>query len=157
MATAVDNKAFVDQIFKEIVWPARDRLMETPYFNDLRAGTLTTRRLQGFSLEHTWFNRALLRASALRMLRAPDNEQFLAAAGGLIAEITHPDLCQRFGIAMGLTKEDFSKHVPLQTTLDHTSAIVASPITFGNPAAGRVSGMTNETIVQRYTKSTRYA
>ncbi len=151
MATAVSNKSFVDQVLKEIVAPAADRLMESRYFTDLRAGTLTTRRLQGFSLQHTWFNRSLLKSGSLRMIKASsDDDAFMGALRGVVSEFTHPDMCKKFGLYLGLTEEDFRTELPIYEVLMHTSVIAASPLIIGNPAAGRTSGMANETIVQRY-------
>ena len=72
MATATAGETFVEQVLKEIILPARDQLLDNRYFTDLRNGKLTKRRLQGFSLEHTWFNWVLLKGTALRMLSAPN-------------------------------------------------------------------------------------
>jgi pyrroloquinoline quinone (PQQ) biosynthesis protein C len=152
MATETIDRTFVDSILNEIVRPAADRLMESRYFTDLRNGTLTTRRLQGFSLSHTWFNRSLLKGGALRMIKASDNDAaFMGALRGLEAEITHPDMCKKFGLKLGLTEEDFQNYLPVHEVLAHTSVVVAGALILGgNLAAGRASGMTNETIVQRY-------
>ena len=155
MTTEVADRTFVDQIFKEIVWPTRDQIMDNRYFTDLRNGKLTTRRLQGYSLEHTWFNWTLLRGGGLRLLKADNMEALKASIFQISEEHTHPDLCKKFGRSLGLTEEDFVNHVPTYETLAHTSIIVASPITLGTPASGRVSGMANETWVQRY--STEFA
>ncbi len=150
MTTAVENTAFVRQLIDEVVQPASDRLMETRYFRDLRAGTLTMRRLQGYALQHTWFNRALLKAGAVRMIRATDPSAFAAALEGVVAEHDHPDMCQQFGINVGLTNEDFVDTTPIFEVLCHTSVIVASSLISASPLAGRTSGLTNETMVQRY-------
>lgn len=150
MATTVAGDTFVDQIFKEVIWPARDQLMDSPYFTDLRKGKLTKRRMQGFSLEHTWFNWTLLKATGLRMLTAPNIQSLRGNLFQVSEEMTHPDMCKKFGMALGLTEDDFTNHVPTPATLAHTSVIVASPMTLNNAAAGRASGMVNETIVQRY-------
>ena len=151
MATAVSNKSFVDQVIKEIVAPAADQLMANRFFTDLRAGTLTTRRLQGFSLQHTWFNRSLLKSGALRMIKASsDNDAFMSAVRGIVGEFTHPDMCKKFGLSLGLTEEDFATELPIYEVLLHTSVIAAAPLIVGNNAAGRTSGMTNEFILQRY-------
>ena len=152
MATLVANSSFVDQIFKEIVWPARDRLMDSRYFTDLRNGKLTQRRLQGFSLEHTYFNWTLLKGTAIRMLKAENLGAFKGNLSQISEERTHPDLCTKFGMAVGLTEADFENHIPTNETLLHTSVIVASPLTINNAAAGRSSGMFNETLVQRYSE-----
>ena len=150
MATDVVDRTFVDEIFKEIIYPTRDQLLDSPYFTDLRNGTLTTRRLQGFSLEHHWFNWTLLRSAGLRMLQTTSIEALRGPITGIVEEHTHPDMAKKFGLSLGLTEEDFRNHVPTYHTFMHTSAIVAAPITLGNAAAGRVSGMVNETMVQRY-------
>ena len=151
MTTAVDVKSFVDELVADVVQPAADALMDTRYFRDLRAGTLTIRRLQGYALQHTWFNRALLKSGAVRMIKASDNPRaFRDMVAGIVAEHDHPDLCQEFGINIGLTDRDFEEMVPVHEVLCHTSVIVASALINTCPAAGRASGLTNETMVQRY-------
>ena len=151
MTTAVDVKSFVDELVADVVQPAADALMDTRYFRDLRAGTLTIRRLQGYALQHTWFNRALLKSGAVRMIKASDNPRaFRDMIAGIVAEHDHPDLCQEFGINIGLTDRDFEEMVPVHEVLCHTSVIVASALINTCPAAGRASGLTNETMVQRY-------
>lgn len=151
MTTTVNTKEFVDQLVAEVVEPAADALMETRYFRDLRAGALTTRRLQGYALQHTWFNRALLKSGAIRMIKAADNPRaFKDMIAGIVAEHDHPDLCQEFGMNIGLTERDFEEMAPVHEVLLHTSVIVASSLINTCPAAGRASGLTNETMVQRY-------
>ena len=151
MTTTVDVKSFVDELVADVVQPAADALMDTRYFRDLRAGTLTIRRLQGYALQHTWFNRALLKSGAVRMIKASDNPRaFRDMVAGIVAEHDHPDLCQEFGINIGLTDRDFEEMVPVHEVLCHTSVIVASALINTCPAAGRASGLTNETMVQRY-------
>ena len=151
MTTTVDVRSFVDELVAEVVQPAADALMETRYFRDLRAGTLTIRRLQGYALQHTWFNRALLKSGAIRMIKASDNPRaFRDMVAGIVAEHDHPDLCQEFGMNIGLTERDFEEMVPVHEVLCHTSVIVASSLINTCPAAGRASGLTNETMVQRY-------
>ncbi len=151
MTTTMDVKSFVDELVADVVQPAADALMDTRYFRDLRAGTLTIRRLQGYALQHTWFNRALLKSGAIRMIKAADNPRaFRDMVAGIVAEHDHPDLCQEFGINIGLTDRDFEEIVPVHEVLCHTSVIVASALINTCPAAGRASGLTNETMVQRY-------
>jgi pyrroloquinoline quinone (PQQ) biosynthesis protein C len=107
--------------------------------------------MQGFSLQHTWFNRALLKAGALRMIKASENEDaFSDAIAGIVAEHDHPDMCKRFGLALGLTDQDFREEIPILEVLSHTSVIVASSLVNPSVAARRSSGLANEFIVQRY-------
>ena len=116
MTTAVSNDQFVGELIDEIILPAAEQLMQSRYFTDLRTGTLTMRRLQGYSLQHTWFNRALLKSGAIRMIKASDNPQaFASMIEGIVAEHDHPDLCQQFGIDIGLTAQDFEEMVPSST------------------------------------------
>lgn len=44
------TQAFVDSVIKEIIQPGVNELVELPYFTELRAGTLSTKRLQGWAL-----------------------------------------------------------------------------------------------------------
>lgn len=150
MTTATAEK-FVEDLLADVIRPAADALMESRYFSDLRGGTLTIRRLQGYALQHTWFNRALLKGGALRMIKASDSPRaFADMLAGVVAEHDHPDMCQRFGVDVGLTERDFEEAVPVYEVLCHTSVIVASALINPCPAARRASGLTNETIVQRY-------
>ncbi len=65
MASNTGNRQFVDSVIREIIQPGMDRLMESRYFSDLRAGKLTTRRIQGFALQHYIHNMGILKASHL--------------------------------------------------------------------------------------------
>ena len=150
MTTETIDRTFVDSLLNDIVYPAREELLASPYFADLRAGTLTTRRLQGFSLQHTWFNRGLLKGGAIRMMRAMNDAALMSALRGIEAEITHPDLCKAFGLSLGLTEDDFANEIPLPEVVNHTSVIVAGPLLFATPAVGAAGAMSDETMVQRY-------
>lgn len=151
MATETVDRTFVDALLNEIVRPAGDRLMESRYFGDLRAGTLTTRRLQGFSLQHTWHNRAILKGFALQAIKSSDDhDAFMGTLRGIEAELTHPDLCKKFGLAIGLTEEDFATELPILEVLAFTGVSVATPLIITSAAARRSGGMCSETLVQRY-------
>jgi hypothetical protein len=50
MATANGNQAFVDSLLSDIIIPGVDNLLDSRYFRDLRAGTLS--QLQGFAIQH---------------------------------------------------------------------------------------------------------
>ena len=151
MATDVIDRTFVDSLLDEIVRPAADQLMQSRYFTDLRAGTLTTRRLQGFSLQHTWHNRAILKGFALQAIKSSDDDvAFMGTLRGIEAELTHPDLCKKFGLAIGLTEEDFATELPILEVLAFTGVSVATPLVMTSPAVRRSGGMCSETLVQRY-------
>ncbi len=151
MATNVIDRTFVDSLLNEIIRPAADELMQSRYFRDLRAGTLTTRRLQGFSLQHTWHNRAILKGFALQAIKSSDDDDaFMGTLRGIEAELTHPDLCKKFGLAIGLTEEDFATELPILEVLAFTGVSVATPLMITSAAARRSGGLSSETLVQRY-------
>ncbi len=151
MATDVIDRTFVDSLLDEIIRPAADELMQSRYFQDLRAGTLSTRRLQGFSLQHTWHNSAILKGFALQAIKSSDdNDAFMGTLRGIEAELTHPDLCKKFGLAIGLTEEDFATELPILEVLAFTGVSVATPLIITSAAARRLGGLSSETLVQRY-------
>ncbi|MCH7656435.1 MAG: iron-containing redox enzyme family protein [Chloroflexi bacterium] len=150
MATSTDNQRFVDEITKEIIDPGVDRLMESRYFTDLRAGVLTTRQLGGFAIQHYIHNMAVLKGFALvAVQRAADDRAFMAMAGGLYEEFTHPAMCRKFGLALGLTDEDFDHALPVYGCLVHTAATVHA-FYLASPVEVMANALSNETMVQRY-------
>ena len=151
MTIEVVDRTFVDALLRDIVRPTADQLMESRFFTDLRAGTLTTRRLQGFSLQHTWHNRAILKGFALQAIKASDDDTaFMGTLRGIEEELTHPDLCKKFGVAIGLTEEDFATELPLLEVLAFTGVSVATSLVIKSAAARRSGGMCSEMLVQRY-------
>ena len=44
MTRNTGNRQFIDSVIREIIQPGTNRLLESRYFSDLRAGKLTTRR-----------------------------------------------------------------------------------------------------------------
>lgn len=150
MATATENQGFVDSLLKDIILPGVDDLLDSRYFRDLRAGTLTTRRLQGFSIQHYIHNMGILKAFALGAAQhATSNRAFMAYAQGMNEELTHPDLCKRFGLSLGLTEADFENAMPCFGPLTHT-AVCIHDIYLANEVQMRANALSNETMVQRY-------
>jgi pyrroloquinoline quinone (PQQ) biosynthesis protein C len=151
MATEVVDRTFVDSLIDSIVRPTADQLMETRYFKDLRAGTLTTRRMQGFALQHHFHKRSILKGFAINAVKATDDPAaFLGALHGIEEEITHPDLCKKFGLALGLTDEDFETEMPILEQLIFTGVSVATTMIIKSQAARRAGPMCSEMLVQRY-------
>ena len=71
MTANTGNRQFIDSVLRDIIQPGTDRLMESRYFSDLRAGKLTTRRIQGFALQHYIHNMGILRRSLLGRPNTP--------------------------------------------------------------------------------------
>jgi len=65
MATRVGGREFVDSVIKDIIRPGVETLIESRYFNDLRNGKLTVRRMQGFAIQHYVHNMVVLKMFAL--------------------------------------------------------------------------------------------
>ena len=64
---------FVDSLIRETVAPGVERLMQSPYFSELRQGKLSIRRLQGWAIQHYIHNQALLKGFALCMVKNAHN------------------------------------------------------------------------------------
>jgi len=103
------SQAFVDSVVKEIIQPGVNRLMELPYFTELRSGKLSTKRLQGWALQHYLHNVALLKGFALCMVKnSHDPDLFKYFLYQMNEEQYHPDLAKKFGLAIDLQEEDFA-------------------------------------------------
>jgi pyrroloquinoline quinone (PQQ) biosynthesis protein C len=144
------GKEFVDSLIQDIVTPGVERLMGSPFFVELRRGTLSTRRLQGWSLQHYLHNKALLKGFALCMVKnAHIPELYDYFSYQFNEEQTHPDLAKRFGLALGLKEEDFAHASQIFECFAHTSKTIRGMM-LGSPAENRVSGLVDETMVQNY-------
>ncbi len=144
------TRAFVDSIVETIIHPGVERLMESRYFTDLRAGRLSNRRLQGFAVQHYLLNVAINKGFVLCMAKNAHNQElydlFLHA---FTEEQTHPDLMKRFGLAIGLTEADFDEALPIFECQAHAAAILRGMF-LGSPAESRTSALVNESMVGRY-------
>ena len=116
------SQAFVDSVVKEIIQPGVNRLMELPYFTELRSGKLSTKRLQGWALQHYLHNVALLKGFALCMVKnSHDPDLFKYFLYQMNEEQYHPDLAKKFGLAIDLQEEDFANAMPMFECLSHTA------------------------------------
>ncbi len=144
------SQSFVASVVEDIIRPGVECLMAGRYFSDLRAGTLSNRRLQGFALQHYLLNVAINKGFVLCMTKNAHNQElydlFLHA---FTEEQTHPDLMKRFGLAIGLTDEDFAEALPIFECQAHAAAILRGMF-LGSPAESRTSALVNESMVGRY-------
>jgi pyrroloquinoline quinone (PQQ) biosynthesis protein C len=148
----MDGKALVESVKKEIIGPGIERLMETPYFTEMRQGKLSVRRLQGWAIQHYLHNKALLKSFALGMVKnAQDQTMFDYFIYQLNEEQSHPDLAKRFGLALGLTEEDFSEATQIFECQIHSARTVYTTFT-GIAPQNRASAMTSESMVCRYSE-----
>jgi pyrroloquinoline quinone (PQQ) biosynthesis protein C len=146
------TQAFVDSVVKDIIQPGVDRLMALPYFTELRAGKLSVKRLQGWSLQHYLHNVALLKGFALCMVKnSHEPELFKYFLHQMNEEQYHPDLAKKFGLAIGLQEEDFDKATPIFESLAHTSKTIHGML-LGSASENRASALVNETMVCRYSE-----
>ena len=146
------NRQFVDSLIRDIIAPGVQKLMESPFFSELRQGTLSKRRLQGWSIQHYLHNKALLKGFALCMVKnAHIPELYEYFNYQFNEELTHPDLAKRFGLAIGLTEDDFNNSTQIFECFAHTSKTIRGMM-LGSPGENRVSGLVDETFVQRYSE-----
>lgn len=150
MADGNQDNAFVTEVLNEIVMPGIDNLLDSRYFRDLRAGKLTTKRLQGFAIQHYIHNMGILKGAALGAAQnAAQDKSFMVYAELLNDELTHPGICKRFGYALGLSEADFDGAFPVPGPLEHT-AVCIHGMYLASPPELRANALSNETMVQRY-------
>ena len=148
----MEEDTFVVSLVNEIVKPGLQSLMETEYFLELRQGTLSTRRLQGFALQHYMTNIALNKGFALCVVKyAHDPDLYKHFAYQYNEEQYHPDLVKRFGLALGLNEDDFENASFIFECLSHTGAALRGMLT-GSPAENRTWALVNESMVCRYSE-----
>jgi pyrroloquinoline quinone (PQQ) biosynthesis protein C len=148
----MDGKALVESVKKEVIEPGIQRLLETRYFSELRAGKLSIKRLQGWAIQHYLHNKAILKSFALGMVKnAQDQTMFDYFTYQLNEEQSHPDLAKRFGLALGLKEEDFSEATQIFECQIHSARTVYNTFT-GIPPQNRASAMTSESMVCRYSE-----
>ncbi len=148
----MDGKALVDSVKSEVIEPGIQRLLETPYFSELRAGKLSIKRMQGWAIQHYLHNKAILKSFALGMVKnAQDQTMFDYFTYQLNEEQSHPDLAKRFGLALGLKEEDFTEATQIFECQIHSARTVYNTLT-GIPPQNRASAMTSESMVCRYSE-----
>lgn len=146
------NEAFVESLMREIIRPGVDRLMADRYFSELREGKLSKKRLKGFAMQHYLSNHAINKGLAFCMVKnaanPPAYNQFVEL---FVEESSHPALMKRFGLALGLTDEDFEKEIMIFECVAHTAAIIRGMF-LGSAAETRAGALVNETMVCRYSE-----
>jgi pyrroloquinoline quinone (PQQ) biosynthesis protein C len=148
----MESEKFVESIVEEVIKPGLRSLMDTRYFCELRDGALSIRRLQGFALQHYITNVALNKGFALCMVKyAHDPELYKHFAYQYNEEQYHPDLVKKFGLALGLTDEDFNETTFIFECLSHTGAALRGMLA-GSPAENRTWALANESMVCRYSE-----
>ena len=148
----MQNEAFIGSLVKEIIEPGVERLMNCPFFSELREGTLSRKRLQGFALQHYLSNHAINKGLAFSMVKNASNPPVYNRFVELfVEEASHPDLMKRFGIAMGLTDEDFANAIMIFECVAHTAAIIRGMF-LGTQGESRAGALVNETMVCRYSE-----
>jgi pyrroloquinoline quinone (PQQ) biosynthesis protein C len=148
----MESEKFVESIIGEVIEPGLKSLMDTRYFRELRDGTLSIRRLQGFALQHYITNVALNKGFALCMVKyAHDPDLYKHFAYQYNEEQYHPDLVKKFGLALGLTEEDFNETTFIFECLSHTGAALRGMLA-GSPAENRTWALANESMVCRYSE-----
>jgi pyrroloquinoline-quinone synthase len=148
----MDGQALVDSVKKEVIEPGLQRLMDTPFFSELRAGKLSVKRMQGWAIQHYLHNKAILKSFALGMVKnAHDPTMFDYFTYQFNEEQSHPDLAKRFGLALGLKEADFTEATQIFECQIHSARTVYNTL-MGIPPQNRASAMTSESMVCRYSE-----
>ena len=137
---------------RETIRPGVEQLLNTRFFTELRAGKLSSKRLQGFAVQHYLSNHVINKGLAFLMVRNANNqpmyEQFVEL---FTEEQSHPGLMKRFGLAIGLSDKDFDDGIMIFECVAHTAAIIRGMFV-GAAAETRAGALVNETMVQRYSE-----
>lgn len=148
----MEDGAFVESVIREIIQPGVAALMASRYFSELREGKLSTRRLQGFAVQHYLHNVALCKGLVLCMAKnAANPDLYEHFREQFNEEQYHPELAKKFGFALGLKEEDFADATPVFECLAHTSAVIRGMF-LGTPAETRTGALVNESMVCRYSE-----
>jgi len=146
----VTQKQFVKSVIEDIIDPGVEKLLASRFFSDLRNGTLSKRRLQGFAIQHYILNVSINKGFVLCMTKNAHNQEvYDSFLHSFLEEQSHPALMKKFGFAMGLTDEDFDEGLPIFECQAHAAAILRGMF-LGAPAETRTSALVNETMVGRY-------
>jgi pyrroloquinoline quinone (PQQ) biosynthesis protein C len=146
----MENQDFIDSLMREIVQPGVEQLMNGRYFSELTAGKLSKKRLQGFALQHYLSNHSINKGLAFSMVKNASNPPVYNRFVELfVEESSHPDLMKRFGLAVGLTEEDFANAIMIYECVAHTGAIIRGMF-LGTQGESRAGALVNETMVCRY-------
>lgn len=144
------QKQFVDSVIEDIIEPGVEKLLASRFFSDLRDGTLSKRRLQGFAVQHYILNISINKGFVLCMTKNAHNpELYQNFLHSFMEEQSHPDLMKKFGFAIGLNDRDFDEGLPIFECQAHAAAILRGMF-LGTPAETRTSALVNETMVGRY-------
>lgn len=146
----MSQKQFVKSVIGDIIEPGVEKLLASRFFSDLRDGTLTRKRLQGFAVQHYILNISINKGFVLCMTKNAHNQELYDSfLHSFMEEQSHPDLMKKFGFAMGLTDKDFEEGLPIFECQAHAAAILRGMF-LGAPAETRTSALVNETMVGRY-------
>ena len=148
----MENQKFVDSLIQEIVQPGVNQLINNRFFTELRQGKLSQKRLKGFALQHYHCNHAINKGLAFCMVRNANNPPLYNQFQELFTEEqSHPGLMKRFGLAIGLTDEDFDRELLIFECVAHTAAVIRGMF-LGTQAESRAGALVNETMVCRYSE-----
>lgn len=148
----MNSQQVVDSVIRDIVQPGVQRVIDSRYFSELRSGKLSLKRLQGWAIQHYLHNKAILKGFCLAMVKnAHDPDLYHHFSNQFNEEQTHPDMARRFGLALGLTEEDFTDATQIFECLIHTGKTMNNML-LGTPAENRASALMSESTVCRYSE-----
>lgn len=150
-ATKASYSKYVDSLIANVIGPGIEEMLTGPFFVALREGKLTKRQLQGISIQHYWHNVAIIKGFALSMVRNASYDPLFYRFGENLAseEWTHPAMCKKFGLYLGLTEEDFENATMIYEEEAFVGTIIRHMYMGGNPVLGMISSLANEGLLQR--------
>ncbi len=117
--------------FTETVWqsvkPIREAMIAMPFNDELRAGTLSRERFQGYLLQDSLYLMDYARTLAVLAARAPDSGLILEySRAAEVCIIVERALHESFLTEFGLTAADIEAAEPSPTTMTYTQYLLAT-------------------------------
>ncbi|MCB9682700.1 MAG: hypothetical protein H6733_14640 [Alphaproteobacteria bacterium] len=104
---------FLDGLLTEDLSDLRRALLDHPLWTGLHTGSTTRAHLRQFALQDAWLIREVHRLDGLAIAKAPDPDAADHLIRKLVPKAGALDLIVDLGVALGLTRADFDRVVPL--------------------------------------------
>ena len=81
-----EKTSIIEEVLSDIIEPGIQRLLETPYFTELRSGKLSRRRIQAWALEHYLYNISIAKGQVICMFKYAHDPELYGAFAAKFAE-----------------------------------------------------------------------
>ena len=79
----------IQSVMSAVIEPGIQRLLATPYFTELRSGTLSRARIQGWALQHYLYNITIAKGQVICMFKYAHDPELYGAFAEKFTEEQH--------------------------------------------------------------------